>query len=95
MGEVMTVEKAPLKRLMRLCRAVCAGDGATLQELQGKLKVSRRTIFRDLNLLEDMGITVALDAKGYKIRKSVAACRKTLAERQLTTLSRLLNVWLK
>jgi len=95
MGQVMVVDGGQLTRLMKICRTLCSGGGATVQQLQSKLKTSRRTIFRDLNTLDDMGIKVELGDKGYKIRQPVAACKKALTDRQIKVLKKLLDSWLK
>jgi predicted DNA-binding transcriptional regulator YafY len=95
MGQVMVVDGGQLKRLMKICRTLCSGGGTTVQQLQAKLKTSRRTIFRDLNSLDDMGIKVELGDKGYRVRQPVAACKKALADRQVKILSKLLDSWLK
>ncbi|HVP11529.1 MAG TPA: HTH domain-containing protein [Phycisphaerae bacterium] len=95
MGQVMVVDGGQLRRLMKICRALCSGSGATVQQLQVKLKTSRRTIFRDLNSLDDMGIKVELGDKGYRIRRPAAACKKALADRQMKSLSKMLDSWLK
>jgi predicted DNA-binding transcriptional regulator YafY len=95
MGQVMVVDGGQLMRLMKICRTLCASKGATVQQLQSKLKTSRRTIFRDMNSLDEMGIKVELGDKGYRIRQPVAACKKALSERQIKTLRKLLDSWLK
>jgi len=94
MTDVMVVDGGQLKRLMGLCRAICSTP-ATIQQLQGKLKRSRRTIFRDLNCLEDLGIKVELLPAGYKVKQGLAACRKALAARYTTKLNKLLAACLK
>ena len=95
MGQVMVVDGGQLRRLMKICRMLCSGGGATVQQLQAKLKTSRRTVFRDLNSLDDMGIKVELGDKGYRIRQPAAACKKALADRQIKCLSKMLDLWLK
>jgi predicted DNA-binding transcriptional regulator YafY len=95
MGQVMVVDGGQLKRLMKICRTLCVGGGTTVQQLQAKLKTSRRTIFRDLNSLDEMGVKVELGDKGYKIRQPAAACKKALVGRQMKILSKLLESWLK
>jgi predicted DNA-binding transcriptional regulator YafY len=94
MADVMVVDGGQLKRLMGICRVICSAP-ATIQQLQAKLKRSRRTIFRDLNCLEDLGIKVDLISSGYKIKQGLAACKKALAARYTTRLSKLLAACLK
>ena len=66
-----------------------------MQRLQAKLKMSRRTIFRDLNALEGMGVEIELGEKGYRIKQSITACRKMLADPQTKALGKLLDDCLK
>lgn len=55
-------------RLLRLITLMQAGRGRTADELAGELGVSRRTLFRDLNLLEAAGVPYFYDAEqGYRI----------------------------
>ena len=95
MGQVMVVDGGQLIRLMKICRMLCSSKGTSVQQLQAKLKTSRRTIFRDLNCLDEMGIKVDLGDKGYRIRQPAAACKKALGDRQIRTLRKLLDSWLK
>lgn len=94
MTEMLVVDGGQLRRLMMICRVICVAP-ATVQQLQGRLKRSRRTIFRDLNCLEDLGIKVQLGDKGYKITQNAAACRKALAARYTGRLNKLLNACLR
>jgi biotin operon repressor len=66
-----------------------------VQQLQSKLKTSRRTVFRDLNGLEEIGIKVELRDKGYKVKQSAATCRKLLVDRQVKLLNKTLASWLR
>jgi biotin operon repressor len=95
MGQVFVVDGSQLQRLMRMCRVLCTGGGLTVRQLQGKLKTSRRTIFRNLNSLEEMGIKVELGEKGYRIPQSPATCKRALAQSQEKMLKKLLNTCLK
>jgi len=95
MAHTLVVDGDQLKRLMKICRTICSGKGVTVQQLQKKLSTSRRTIFRDLNCLEKMGVKVDLGDNGYKIRQSVAYCKKLLGDCQLKALNKLLNTCLK
>jgi biotin operon repressor len=94
MSRTIVVDGTHLKRMMQLCRTL-AGSGATLKQLQTKLKASRRTIFRDLSILGDWGISVTLGDKGYKIKQNAASCRKLIADRETKALQQLLNSCLK
>lgn len=79
---------------MQLCRILGSG-GATLQQLRSKLKASRRTVFRDLAALGDLGIKVDLTDKGYKIKVNAATCRKMIIDRTTKSLDQLLSSCLK
>jgi predicted DNA-binding transcriptional regulator YafY len=56
-----------------------------VRELSRILSVSRRTIFRDLNLLRDAGVDVSFDEStgGYSLPKTFSARRRPLLERDL------------
>jgi len=95
MGRTLVIDGGHLKRLMGLCRVLRTGSGLNCQRLQAKLKMSRRTIFRDLNALEGMGVKIVLGEKGYQIKQSIAACRKMLADPQTKAVAKLLNDCLK
>ncbi|MBN2560921.1 MAG: HTH domain-containing protein [Phycisphaerae bacterium] len=95
MRETLVVDGGQLKRLMNTCRMICAHKGVMVRELQAKLRTSRRTIFRDLNSLEKMGIDVELGDQGYRIKESAAQCKKLLAENQIKSLNKLLASCLK
>ncbi len=94
MTDVLVVDGGQLRRLMMICRVICSAP-ATVQQLQGRLKRSRRTIFRDLNCLEEFGIKVHLGPGGYKIKQSAAACKKALAIPYVKRLNKLLGACLK
>ncbi len=95
MSQTLVVDGGQLKRLMGMCRTLCANKGATIQQLQSKLRTSRRTIFRNLNTLEEIGIEVELGEDGYRIKDNVAKCKKMLAESQTKALDKLLKNCLK
>jgi len=95
MTQNLVVDGGQLKRLMSLCRLLSAAKGATTRQLQAKLRTSRRTVFRDLNTLAELGIKVDLGDKGYKIKQSPAACKKLLADAQTKALHKFLNACLK
>jgi len=91
----MVIDGEHLRRLMKMCRTLSRGGGTTLQQLQIRLKMSRRTIFRDLSALQAMGVKIDLGDKGYRIHQNPASCRKLLADHQLSAVTRLLNACLK
>jgi predicted DNA-binding transcriptional regulator YafY len=95
MARTLVVDGDHLKRLMNVCRMIGSGQGSTLKQLQVKLRTSRRTIFRDLNTLEKIGVELELDEDGYKTRQSAAQCRKQLVDHQLQAVNKLLAVCLK
>lgn len=90
MSRSLTIDGEQLSRLMQICRLIGGSRHATLQQLQRKMRASRRTIFRDLKGLEAMGIKVDLDGKGYQIRQGPVACRKIIKTNQLKVVNRLL-----
>lgn len=94
MSRTLVVDGDHLKRLMQLCR-ILGSSGATLQQLRSKLKASRRTVFRDLAALGDLGIKVDLGEKGYKIKTNAATCRKMIIDHQTKALDSLLKSCLK
>ncbi len=95
MARMLVVDGGQVKRLMHICRTLCSGDGATVQQLQGKLRTSRRTIFRDLNCLATVGVKVELGHRGYRVRQKSSLCRKLIAESQTKALENLLNSCLR
>ena len=95
MSQTLVVDGGQLQRLMGMCRTLCTSKGATIQQLQSKLKTSRRTIFRNLNTLEEIGIEVELGEQGYCIKDTAAKCKKLLADSQTKALEKLLRTCLK
>jgi predicted DNA-binding transcriptional regulator YafY len=95
MTDILVVEGDQLRRLMKLCRIICGAKGATPQQLQAKLRCSRRTIFRDLKALGTMGVRVHSGAAGYSIGGGAAACRRTLMDHHLKALENFLTGCLK
>jgi predicted DNA-binding transcriptional regulator YafY len=75
---------------MAICRTLSSG-GASVQQLRSQLRTSRRTIFRDLNILDELGIKVDLDDGGYRVRQNSNACRRIIADSQAKKLDKLLN----
>ena len=49
-------------RALRILTCLQAGPGFNAQELATQMRVSRRTIFRDLNLIRDAGVSIFFDA---------------------------------
>ncbi len=76
---------------MRLCRLIGRGRGLTLLQLQSKLSTSRRTVFRELNALEEVGVTVELDNGSYRVKQGEAACRKLFTEHYTSALTVMLK----
>ena len=95
MADTLVIDGKQLRRLMKLCRTISNGRGATVQQLQARLKTSRRTIFRDLDSLKTLGIRVELGEHGYRIRQNAASCKKLLIDRHLKDLNKLLATCLK
>ncbi len=95
MARTVLVDGDHLTRLMKLCRMVNQGSGATLQTLQSKLKTSRRTVFRDLSTLQEFGITVNSTPKGYRIKENAAACKRQIETRIQKQVADLLRGCLK
>jgi biotin operon repressor len=91
----LVIDGTHLSRLMKICRTLANGAGTSLQQLQTKLRMSRRTIFRDLSTLAEMGVRVDLGNNGYHIRQNAAACRKILGDYQLKAVHKLLGQCLK
>jgi predicted DNA-binding transcriptional regulator YafY len=60
-----------LPRLLRLVTLLHSGRAKSVADLMGELGVSRRTLFRDLNALEQAGVPYYHDAiAGYRIASS-------------------------
>ena len=95
MSQVLVVDGTHLRRLMQICRSLSSGPGATLSQLQSKMRTSRRTIFRDLSTLGELGMQVDLGPKGYRVKQNAAQCRNILANHFNSALRKLLNSCLK
>ncbi len=91
MSRSLTIDGVQLRRLMQICRFIGSGRHATLQQLQRKMRASRRTIFRDFKDLAEMGVTVGLDGKGYHIRQKPAASCRRIKTSQLKAVNKLLS----
>lgn len=64
--EVRIVKHSKLNRLMRILTTLQSGKGCTVDDLSRMLGASRRTIFRDLKVLHDVGVPHRYDTKtGY------------------------------
>ena len=60
-----------IHRLLRLITLLQSGQGKTIRELIAQLGVSRRTVFRDLNMLAEAGIPYYHEpGHGYRIARS-------------------------
>ena len=77
-----------VQRLFRLLHCVEAPEMFTAQGLASALGVSRRTIFRDLNLLRDAGINIHFNpaTSCYSLMPDPKLQRPLLNERDLTVL---------
>jgi len=80
MASTLVIDGVQLKRLMTICRLVSAHKGLTARRLQTKLKTSRRTVFRDLRVLQAMGVRISPTADGYRLKQDVGECRKLVAD---------------
>lgn len=80
-----------LVRLMKLCRMLGSGEGLSAPQLRMKFKTSRRTVYRDLNMLQEMGVPVHLVKHHYRVKLNIAQCRKKLADAQIRAIHRLLS----
>lgn len=90
MTRALVVDGGHLTRLMRLCRTIHADQGTTAMQLRRKLRTSRRTIFRDLKELAAAGVQVEAGRGGYRLKNSLAQCRRFLADSRMTALRELL-----
>lgn len=61
-----------ISRLLRVIRVTQGRAGITIRELESECKISRRTIYRDINTLNDSGFPCRYDAEtgGYRIPRS-------------------------
>ncbi len=95
MVKTLVIDGDRLRRLMRLCRLLGRGRGLSLVQLQSKLGTSRRTVFRELNALEDVGIKIDLIDSSYRVKQGDAACCKLFREHYTSELSKLLKACFK
>ena len=91
----LVVDGKHLQRLMRLCRLIDGSRGLTAQKLRGRLRTSRRTVFRDLSTLTEMGIGIEYGDTGYSLSQRGSACKQIIAAHQKKALDRVLRSCLK
>ena len=91
MVKILVIDGERLRRLIRLCRLLGRGRGLSLAQLQSKLGTSRRTVFRELNTLEEVGITIELIDSSYRVSQNEATCRKLFTQHYNSELSKLLK----
>lgn len=60
-----------IRRILKLLTALHSGRSMSVDDLAGELDVTRRTVFRDLSVLEKAGVPFQYDrtAKRYRIRQ--------------------------
>lgn len=77
-----------IERLLALIQTLESGRSLTAEELAGIVKVSRRTVFRDLELLKRSGIEYCFDykSKRYSTRPSTLLPPVTLSHAETLTL---------
>lgn len=63
----MTINEL-LKRLIYLIHLLETDNTWSSNRLADECGVSQRTIFRDLDRLEDLGVRIELTKKGYRLR---------------------------
>ena len=76
--QTLVVDGEHVSRLLGMCKALNSPRGLKLNELQKKFRISRRTVFRDLKTLQDIGIAVNLSDGAYQTTKPAAACKKAI-----------------
>jgi DeoR/GlpR family transcriptional regulator of sugar metabolism len=91
MSRSLTIDGDQLRRLAQICRYIGGGRYATFQQLQRKMRASRRTIFRDFKDLAEMGIRISLDGKGYCINQKPASCCNLIQSHQHKAVRKLLS----
>lgn len=95
MVKTLMIDGERLRRLMRLCRLLGGGHGLSLVQIQSKLGTSRRTVFRELSALEEVGVTIELVNNSYRVKQSAAVCGKLFSEHYTSELSKLLKACFK
>ncbi len=76
--QTLVVDGEHVSRLLGMCKALNSPKGLKLNELQKKFRISRRTVFRDLKTLQDIGVSVDLNDGAYRTGKAAAACKKAI-----------------
>ncbi len=85
------IDENHISRLMKVCKALGTGNGLTLMQIRTKFKCSRRTAYRDMTILGDMGIPVARSKQNYTIKVKPADCRKRIYDTCVKKLNTLLD----
>lgn len=76
--QTLVVDGEHVGRLLGMCKALNSAKGLKLNELQKKFRISRRTVFRDLKTLQDVGVSVDLNNGSYRTNKAGPACKKAI-----------------
>jgi len=71
-----------LQRLLHICSLATAQPGIRVAEMARALRVSRRTVFRDLEELDRLGLRIAFD-DGYRVQPQLFAATRPLAISQI------------
>lgn len=74
------IDESHISRLMKLGKALGTGDGLTLMQIRTKFKASRRTAYRDMTALEQLGINVVRKKKQYTIKMKPVDCRRHIRD---------------
>ena len=83
-----TVRQERLTRCLHLSHILQSPIGHHIGQLASELRVSRRTIFRDLCLLRDAGISLSYDPqkRGYTLAPQAKCLPKSLVDEELLAL---------
>ncbi len=95
MPQTLVMDGAQVARLMKLCRTLGRANGTTLQQLQTRLKMSRRTVFRDLAALQEIGIRLESGLEGYVLNQSSTECKRLLLDHYRGQFEQSIRSWLK
>ncbi len=95
MSETLVIDGAQIARLMKLCRTLCRAGGTTQEQLQARLKTSRRTIFRDLAALQQIGIPLESGPNGYVLKQSSSECKRQLLAHYRNRFDQSMRSWLR
>lgn len=87
--------RAKVARLIQIVLAMQGGRCPSVDDLARHCEVSRRTIFRDLESLEDAGVAFVYDAdrQGYRFDLSMSIDPPRLEEQELRALVVLVEQW--